>query len=210
MNVLFKKINWKIVRYVGFDMDGTLYDEFEFIVQVYKEISKMLKNGSFEFMCKLWLEKGSSYNKIFEEAFNFYGLTKNINKDNFISKCLDIYRKFNPVLKLPERTKFILEHCKKEYELFLVSDGSPDLQKKKFYSLGLDKYFAYDKVLFTQEYPKKYEKPNTDLIKLLKIEPSRAVYFGDRDIDRDFAINAGMQFQRVYNMIPLDDIIDRI
>ena len=39
---LFPRINWDAVRIVGFDMDGTLYDEADFISQVYCDIAKLL------------------------------------------------------------------------------------------------------------------------------------------------------------------------
>ena len=55
MKSLFNKINWDKISYVGFDMDGTLYDEYEFISEVYKEISKLLKPESISFMKALGL-----------------------------------------------------------------------------------------------------------------------------------------------------------
>ena len=39
MKSLFNKINWDEISYVGFDLDGTLYDEYDFIYNVYLEIS---------------------------------------------------------------------------------------------------------------------------------------------------------------------------
>ena len=66
--------------HIGFDLDGTLYDEFDFIKQAYKEVlvqqdelipAEYLKQA-YEFMCHRWLEKGSSYPYIFSDGGDEY------------------------------------------------------------------------------------------------------------------------------------------
>ena len=47
LNVLYPDIDWSHIKYIGFDLDGTLYDEFEFIVQTYKKI--ILENNELRF-----------------------------------------------------------------------------------------------------------------------------------------------------------------
>ena len=97
-NVLFSNISWEKVKYIGFDMDGTLYDEYEFVIQPYKKISKLFFNDKqvFFFLSNRWLEKGSSYNKIFGEAYKNFNekLKDSISEEDFINQCLDIYRNF--------------------------------------------------------------------------------------------------------------------
>lgn len=195
MKSLYKKINWNKISYVGFDMDGTLYDEYEFISQVYKEISKLLKPESMSFMKKRWLEMGSSYPFIFSEAFDKYNVGN--DKETFIKESLNIFRNFNPKIKLNENVKRILYHCKKNYEIFLITDGNPVLQKKKYNSLGLDKFFNKNKIFFTGLDPKIYSKPKIESLKLLSIEPEKSVFFGDREVDKQFSKNSKMQFQEV-------------
>ena len=72
LSPLFKNVNWNHITSVGFDMDGTLYDEFDFIKQVYSEINKqlILNDSILSFMTERWLEKGSSYPLIFSEAYD--------------------------------------------------------------------------------------------------------------------------------------------
>lgn len=203
MNVLYKKIDWSRVDYVGFDMDGTLYDEFDFIVQAYSKISKLFDDNllSLDFMLDRWLKKGSSYSKIFDEVFDRFELILQTEKDEFIEKSLSIFRNFNPKLTLCRRTKEILKYYQKNYKIFLVTDGNYLLQEKKFISLGLDKYFNNENIVFTEKYRSDYAKPNTKALELLSIDTKKSVFFGDRDRDMDFALNSGMQFQKVYNMI---------
>ena len=40
LNVLCPNFDCRNIKYVGFDLDGTLYDEFDFIYQVYSKIVK--------------------------------------------------------------------------------------------------------------------------------------------------------------------------
>lgn len=207
MNYLYKNIDFNNIDYVGFDMDGTLYDEFEFIVQPYKLIADLFvkKDIVFNSMCSRWLEKGSSYNNIFDETYDKYNhiLIKTMSKDDFICSALNIFRNIEPRLKLTNRSKFILDYCKEKYQLFLISDGNKVLQKKKFDSLGLNQYFDDSHVIFTGMYSKEYEKPSIKSLELINIIPSRSIFFGDRDKDRKFALSSKMQFVKVYNMIDL-------
>lgn len=202
MSVLYSDIDWTKVEYVGFDMDGTLYDEYDFIKQAYYEINAKLINDTniLNFMLNRWLEKGSSYPFIFDEA---YSKCQNIeySKEEFISLALDIFRNFTPKLSLTNRSKDILNFCKKRYTIFLITDGNPILQRRKYKALKLSDYFDEKNVVFTGEYSKEYHKPNTKALDLLSIESTQSVFFGDRNNDMNFALSANMQFQKVYNMI---------
>jgi len=93
MRSLYENVHWDKVKFVGFDMDGTLYDEYDFIVQVYKEIATLLDHDSYNYMCQRWLEKGSSFPFIFDETYDLSS-SKSLSKDEFISKALNIFRNF--------------------------------------------------------------------------------------------------------------------
>ena len=206
MNALYKNINWNIVSTIGFDMDGTLYDEYDFIKQVYCEINTKLINNNniLDFMLMRWLEKGSSYPYIFNEAYDMW--KKNIDyKDDFINSALDIFRNYNPSLSLTNRNRDLLEYYKNKYSLFLISDGNYHLQQKKYNALGLSDFFEVHNVVFTGKYSSEYHKPNTKSLSLISVNEKEAVFFGDRGNDINFALASSMQFQKVYNMteIPL-------
>lgn len=207
LNVLFEQVNWQTVDHIGFDMDGTLYDEYEFIIQPYSEISKkFLKPAeAFSYICNRWLEKGSSYNRIFDEAFDKFELLHAVDKDQFIADSLNVFRSFSPEIQMNARVTSILEFCKHNYQIFLVTDGNPILQKKKFQSLGLEKYFNEKQSIFTGAFANDFHKPNGRSAEMLNIDVSRSVFFGDRDVDRNYAGNCGMQFQQVYNMIGINE-----
>lgn len=202
LNALYNNINWNGISTVGFDMDGTLYDEYDFMYQVYGKINHQLINNdvALEFMLQRWLQKGSSYPYIFDETYEKFS-NISLEKDIFIEKSLEVFRNFTPTLSLSERTKTILSYCQKNYELFLVSDGNPILQKKKYLSLGLSNYFKKENIIFTGEYSKEYHKPSNKALDYLEMDLSNSLFFGDRDKDETFALSSKMQFQKVYNMI---------
>lgn len=204
MTYLYSNIDWGRVKSVGFDMDGTLYDEFDFIVQPYREISLYLGTNAYEFMCQRWVQKGSSYNKIFDESYEQYRGQLELSKEEFIKKALSIFRNYNPQLALSNRVRTLLDFFSKNFQLFLVSDGQLELQKRKFESLDLGAYFPEESVVFTGKDPKYLEKPKTGSIEILNLDPENAIYFGDREKDKEFAMNTGMQFQKVYHLIHVE------
>lgn len=205
LNALYNDINWVDIETVGFDMDGTLYDEFEFIKQVFIQINiKLIKNEDvLNFMLFRWLEKGSSYPFIFDEVYKLYDI-KDYTKEEFIQKSLDIFREFNPILELPERNIILLEYFKKKFSLFLVTDGNPILQRKKYNALNLSRYFDMDKILFTGDYTYDYHKPSIKILEKIPFNNKKTIYFGDRNKDREFAEIANIKFQKVYNMIRIE------
>ena len=105
LNVLCPNFDCRNIKYVGFDLDGTLYDEFDFIYQVYSKIVKANASllgdnmSALNWMKERWLEKGSSYNLIFDEAYERFGVGGR-KKAFFIEKSVEIFRNFKPDLKL--------------------------------------------------------------------------------------------------------------
>lgn len=196
------------MRCVGFDLDGTLYDEFDFIDQVYQEIIRhshdMLSSpdDAGRWMRQRWLEKGSSYTHVFGETFTRFG-RPGVNAETFIDLALDRFRHFQPGLQLPRRSRQVLEGLCGDYHLFLVSDGNPGLQRRKFAALGLDRWFGDDNCVFTGEHGADWHKPSPRALEKLALphSPQQWVYIGDRARDKGFAEAARMHFVRVYNMI---------
>ena len=106
---------------VGFDLDGTLYDEFDFIYQFYHSLcdtlGDQLRIGCPEYACKIWLEYGSSYPFIFKNMYEKYYLGS-LQLEHFVEYCLMSYRQFKPALRLSERANFILETLSESKNLF--------------------------------------------------------------------------------------------
>lgn len=209
LNALFPDIPWDRIRCVGFDMDGTLYDEFAFIRQVYRAIMRdsapLFDDSSpaFAYMLDRWLEKGSSYNRIFDETFRRFGREQS-RLELFVAGALKTFRQFQPELTLAERNRHLLTFFQSRFDMFVISDGAPVLQRNKFRALGLDAFFPPNRVLFTGDLGRDFYKPNAAAFARLDLRyaPSEIVYFGDRAIDEQFCRQVGIHYQRVYNMVP--------
>jgi FMN phosphatase YigB (HAD superfamily) len=205
---LYPDVDWDAVRIVGLDLDGTLYDEADFIAQVYEPIAAILSDATgvereslYPRLLRRWLEKGSSYDRIFREALDDAGVGEAVARDA-VAKCVDAFRSFSPSLTLPTRARTILDALYEMFPLFLVSDGSAGLQQRKFEALGLQRWFEPRNVAISGRHGAEYCKPGIRMlseIALLRGAESFAhvVYFGDRDIDAQFAEQAGFQFVQV-------------
>lgn len=190
-------------------MDGTLYDEFDFIAQVYKPISERLAgicNGNskdiYARMIEKWLAKGSSYNSIFDEILKSYGIEKN-QREKLTPEILKIFRNFSPKLNLSKRVQYLLDFFKKNFELFLVTDGGVTLQTAKFKTLGLEKWFDPENVWISGCLGPEYQKPSRRIVEKIKIlnrsiNSQEVVFLGDREADKKFAINMQYHFIQVY------------
>lgn len=192
LSILFPEINWDRFDYIGFDLDGTLYDEFDFIEQVYEKIASKLtersiKDDVVEYMKVRWLQKGSSYPKIFGETENKFTL-----KD-FELNALEIFRNHIPSIKLSKRTSLILnEFRKKSNFLFLITDGKEILQKNKLKSLRIKSLFK--EIIVTEDYPKPSKYYGRYIIKKYNLKAKKVIFLGDREVDRKFAENCGFEF----------------
>lgn len=211
MKYLQTKIPWDNIKAVGFDMDGTLYDEFDFIYQVYNPIAAIFSNSHYKsdvikkIMLEKWIEKGSSYPYIFSETADIVGWN-NEDKKNKISDALTVFRNYEPVINVRNRIKFILELFKDRYELFVVSDGSSKLQWNKVKALQLTNYFAMDNIFISGDYGTQASKPNVIALNHLAIfrtpfNSNEVVFIGDRNVDSEFAKNAGFYYIDIKEML---------
>jgi len=210
---LYPDVEWEAVRVVGFDLDGTLYDEFDFIRQAYQPIAARLAaavRGSVESVYRTlldrWLEKGSSYPRIFEELLAATGVDQ-ANAAGVVAECLELFRATEPRLALCQRVTHLLNEFSRRYGLFLVSDGRPRLQRAKMAALGLDRWFKAGNIVVSGEHGPEFRKPSNRMKAKVQalaqpLAPSAVVYFGDRMVDRDFAANAGFTFVGVHCLVP--------
>jgi FMN phosphatase YigB (HAD superfamily) len=212
----YPRVDWDRVRVVGFDLDGTLYDEAEFIAQVYRPIAAIIARAAggavdavYPALLRRWHQMGSSYSQIFAEALAARGV-EGPAAEAVIKECVATFRGFAPDLNLPSEVRTILDGMRGTYPLFLVSDGSVALQQRKFTALGLDRWFGAENVGFSATLGAGFDKPDTRVLSgiqvLLDHPPGEVVFFGDRDNDERFAANAGFQFVRVRCMVEVTPI----
>ena len=161
-----------------FDLDDTLYNEKEFVLNGFFKVAKYLKkkfkiSNSYNEIKKIHFSRGR------KEIFNKILKKNNIFTLKTLNKCISIYRSNNIKLSLkPEIKKFLKKNIKKNY---IVTDGMGHVQKLKIKKLNLKKYF--NRIFYTGYYGKKARKPSLYCFKKIKkIENCRwsdIIYVGD-------------------------------
>jgi FMN phosphatase YigB (HAD superfamily) len=204
MKYLTDKVAWDTIKVIGFDLDGTLYDEYAFVEQAYEQVTKAwglmghVQYNVLQRMLDRWLEKGSSYPHIFEETLAHLNINGE-QKDRCIQLALSVFRRFEPKLQLSSKTKHILRVFKERFRLFLFTDGGVNLQTSKVLSLGLNEFFSEDAIFISGQYGSEYVKPKTNIVPELEnvlqgVRSDRVLYIGDRVRDLKFAVNSGFEF----------------
>ena len=217
LKYLYPNINWSSVESVGFDLDGTLYDESQFIAEVYQPISEIFSTACskpqhiiYSALMRRWYEVGSSYPKIFEEVLKWGGIST--EESNFlINSALEIFRSFSPKISLSGFVEEILDECFDKYNLFVVTDGREGLQLRKVESLGLYRWIPKSNIFVTTALPDGLPKPSAKGVGYIneqlgyKIQDN-SIFFGDRLVDKIYARNVGMQFISVSVMRPVPHV----
>lgn len=217
LKYLYPNINWSSIESVGFDLDGTLYDESDFIAEVYRPISQIFSvasNKSPEFiyaaLMNRWVEVGSSYPRIFEEVLKMSGVTFD-EIDVYIKQALEVFRAFNPKISLSSFVQDILDECHNKFNLFVVTDGRESLQLRKVESLGLYRWIPENHIFVTSTLPGGLPKPSIEAITYINERlgfniREKSIFFGDRLVDKIYSRNVGMQFISVSVMRPVSHI----
>ncbi len=210
MKYLCPEVPWAEIKAVGFDLDGTLYDEFDFITQVYPAVARELTGAPdlnpqiLTFMRDRWLERGSSYPHIFRETLAACDAPAE-SWDDRIARALKVFRAFRPTLTLSPRVEYLLQRLTDAYPLFLISDGNSALQRAKLEALGAGRYFRPENIFVSGDRGVAWDKPSIDSITEVAAlsaitKPDTVVYVGDRDRDREFALRAGFHFVDVRSL----------
>ena len=214
----FPLVDWERVTRVGFDLDGALYDEFDFIEQAYGRVASVLSaaTGTAEDdlrarLLSRWIDKGSSYPHIFSEALSGSGLSE-ARTGELVGECLALFHSTTPELSLSPRVRFLLDGFARRHPVFLVTDGGCTLQHAKIAALGLGRWFSDENIAISGCVGVGKPDPAiadgiAGLRGLSSEERSRVVYFGDRDVDEEFARRSGVQFVRVACMRPVETTV---
>ena len=176
---------------ICFDLDDTLYDEIKYVKSGFRAVSKYLSDLNILRITK---------NKIFTDLIEILALNgrgkvidiflkkNNIYSKNLVLKCLSVYRKHKPKIKLNPNVNVILSRLKKKYgNMYLVTDGNLVVQRNKINALNLKKYFK--KTIPTHQYGIVNAKPSIYVFKkistLEKKNINEIIYIGDNP-NKDF------------------------
>ena len=158
-----------------FDLDDTIYMEYDYKKSGIKYILKVLKNLGFSY--KFNLMYLMSLDNPFQHIIEKLSLPR-YNVNNLIWQ----YRLHKPDIKLNEKTKKLIKYLYyKSAGIAILTDGRSFSQRQKLISLGLIKYPFY----ISEEYNDK--KPQLKRLKLIMktFNAENYVYVGD-NINKDF------------------------
>jgi putative hydrolase of the HAD superfamily len=171
-------------KVVIFDLDDTLFNEIDFLISAYNEISQFLsnvqgvdksKNEIFNYMYSLYLRKKNP----FEQVISFLNI-KNIKT----SDLLEIYRNHLPNISLNDDVKEVLDYLKyHKFIIGIITDGRSIQQRNKIKALNLENFISG--LVISEEFGS--EKPNLENFKFFEIffPNSNYTYVGD-NINKDF------------------------
>ena len=189
---------------VLFDLDDTLFPEFEFVRSGFAAVASFLANryqldarALTDRMVQIHdqVGRGSIFDRLASEL--------HLETSSLVPSLVAIYRGHSPQISLYEDVPPALAALRElNVRLGLVSDGMASVQRSKVAALGLTPQL--DVAVLTDELGRQYWKPSTVgfevALLLLGTAPGRAVYVGN-DPRKDFAgpRRLGMRTFRVRN-----------
>jgi len=164
--------------FIVFDLDDTLYNEFDFLKSGLKAVSdKILTYVGHA----TYLELFDRFTKK-QEVFNFI-IEKYKIKNISTEELIELYRNHYPNITLNSDVFTFLKKLSHKIKLGLITDGRSITQRNKLKALGiLDKF---ELLIISEEFGS--SKPNEKNFKIFeeKFPESEFIYFGD-NIKKDF------------------------
>ncbi|MDE6339520.1 MAG: HAD family hydrolase [Muribaculaceae bacterium] len=156
---------------VIFDLDDTLYEEFDFMKSAFHAIAVQLGCNSLSSeMMDIWF-KGDN---VFETIIQEYNLSYSVEE------LLDIYRNHLPQISLNHQAIEVLDWLKKKNCILgIITDGRSLTQRNKIKALTLDDWIPHDNIIISDEFGS--AKPDVRNYRFFmdKFPRTNYVYVGD-------------------------------
>jgi len=189
-------------RALVFDLDDTLYVEREFVRSGYRAVARYLADaGSCEFETAFSVMVDTLEAQDRDRVFPTL-LEKLPSVSVSIQELVDVYRRHIPSIELLPGYRELLRQLGRDYKLGIITDGLPDVQKRKIHALGLAE--VMDRIIFTWEHGADKQKPHplpfTLMLQALCVDPEEALFIGDNpEKDCRGAHGIGMKAAQVQN-----------
>lgn len=183
-----------------FDLDDTLYLESDYVASGYRAVARYLAENY-----------GRSYNEVFYTMMSVFVcrgrrmvfpivIDRFLNSSVSIPELLQVYRCHTPKIHLFPGYSELLRLLGKDHYIGIITDGLPEVQKRKVAALGLE--LLVDRVLYTWEYGAENEKPHPLGFSLMmdhfRVEPRKSIFVGDNPVkDCQGARAAGMKAAQI-------------
>ena len=171
-------------RAVLFDLDDTLYSQDQFVLSGFAACAGYLH-------CAKGLDarrvldvlraarKSPRRGHELQACVAHFGLAQPM-----VSELLEVMRGHPPALRLPRESESVLSLLRGQWRLGIVTNGMPDLQRRKVEALGVGA--LVDTVVFANEYGSHRGKPDPapflEALTRLGVAPDHAVFVGNDEL----------------------------
>jgi putative hydrolase of the HAD superfamily len=189
-----------MIQAIVFDLDDTLYPEKEFVESGYQAVARHIAGNSDYSFKDLFSSMRISFHSFGRQTV-FPNLLMHYPKLRLsLDDCVHIYRHHNPSIRLFPGYGDLLRKLSETYRLGLITDGLPEVQKKKVNALGLAGIIK--NIIYSWEYGAERQKPHPysfqTMLALLQSAAGNTLFVGDNhEKDGQGAMNVGMQYVQI-------------
>jgi putative hydrolase of the HAD superfamily len=189
-----------MIQAIIFDLDDTLYPEKKFVESGYQFVARHIAGSWNYHFDEVFSSMMMSFDSCGRETvfpdllLRFPEIT--LSLDEFVQ----IYRKHNPTIHLFPGYRELLRDMSGKYRLGIITDGLPEVQKKKVEALGLDNII--ENIIYSWEYGAEWQKPHprsfSAMLGMLQSAPKNTLFVGDNpEKDGKGAKNVGMLYLQI-------------
>lgn len=189
-----------MIEAILFDLDDTLYPEIEYVRSGFRAVAKWLSDRGYgiprdtaAIMEDIHWHVDRDH--VFQHAAKILGYP-----ESWIPELIQIYRRHEPAITLPEETRWVLRALCQRYRLGIVTDGHREVQWRKIRALGV--HTLVDVIVTSDDFGRRCWKPDSlpflTACRALKTRPERSLFVGDHPV-RDIrgAAQLGMTTVRI-------------
>ncbi len=192
---------------VIFDLDGTIYREWDYLSQAYREIGRNAesKYGISHFLIYNFLESEfltSGRFGLFDKMIEKFGLPAGYKHEVLsILRNAKMTEKLNCYSEIKECLEWLVSQSK---QIFIVTNGNIIQQKNKIRNIEFGSLLDNLNVIYADEIkPKPAPEVFFYLQEKFRVRKESIVMIGDSATDESFAAAAGIDFIQVKNIINL-------
>lgn len=172
-------------RAILFDLDNTLYSERRFILSGFSAVARAVRDREGVPACEVYRVlvralRAGRRGTAFQELCTTFGFDR-----AQITGWVEIVRTHAPRLRARRHTRALLADLRDRWRLGLVTNGLPEVQRRKIDSLRLRPFFDHIGLAgMPGQGGKPSPTPFMDACRVLGVSPDRAVHVGD-DVETD-------------------------
>lgn len=176
-------------RLTVFDLDDTLYSEWEHVLSGYRAVAEALAGelkSPFDLVDRMVHHyRTGNRHRVFDALLADLGKTKEAS--NLVPRLIEIYRTHRPTIRLFPDADAALTRLRPTDALAVLSDGPVEKQKAKIDALGLRP--RVDHIVLTEQWGRAFWKPHERGYRWLEqttgLSGAACVYVAN-DVSKDF------------------------